>query len=793
MISDDYGSLFAVTYLGGDYNIFRKKINSNWERIDSNIVNSTGISNKYYNDIAAFSTLAVGTQNGSFSSTDFGDSWTQTNDGIETFKIYEGFFLKNGTMIASSDFGVFKKNLIDSTWKRIFKTTSSNQQTIRIFKDATDNLYIAKIDAESKFFNYKSTDEGNTWSPDTLGQYTLPQLNLGNFNFCADKYGNEHLAFGFITHVYSRTPATGWKIDTVGLNLTVQSLTQTNVGNVYSDDNYLYLSLDYQTESSGKTVSCLFKKQLEGSTWTLDTLGLNNKTIYQFAKNKNGILYAATRQGLTKVNMFKFVNNRWNEIPLPSASRSYISSAIGIDSSNVLYISFPMSYPLNSKGSILATSDNGQSWMTAYMDNRFAHSLAAWNDTMFAFTDYSIFKLSKTPIDFPKIAVSPDTVDFGKVPTGRIAESKIKISNVGLDTLTVGIPDWSTEHYALEKLFSLTAGETKEVSLYFRGMHLGKDSLLFAINSNDRNYVIFLKSEAILTDSSAKYFLSKDTFDFGTVQTGYYKDTTVTIFNTGYDTLFVNNINSKVNVFSSFYQTFKVPPGEKFLDTIRFRPNTNGLLQGNFSIFSNILTDTIFVKGTGWIRPKPKLFVRYNTIDFGSVPIGTVKDTFFLISNPSSDTINITNLIGSSPNFTISPKKIVFVPGYNIIFYPSFQPTEEKKYNDFFEIIANEIHDTIFVKGTGIKPSGISENLQKSDFIISPNPATDFLEISVRTNGIRPVLNIEIFSVFGVKIQPCLTQTGNIQEGDVRLDVSGLPQGVYFLKIGNHVTKFVKI
>jgi len=84
-------------------------------------------------------------------------------------------------------------------------------------------------------------------------------------------------------------------------------------------------------------------------------------------------------------------------------------------------------------------------------------------------------------------------------------------------------------------------------------------------------------------------------------------------------------------------------------------------------------------------------------------------------------------------------------------------------------------------------------------FSISPNPATDFLEISYShsiNHWVNPMVDYQdvvIYNVFGVKIPPRLTSSATPQEGNLRLDVSSLSPGVYFVKVGEKVGKFIKI
>jgi len=93
---------------------------------------------------------------------------------------------------------------------------------------------------------------------------------------------------------------------------------------------------------------------------------------------------------------------------------------------------------------------------------------------------------------------------------------------------------------------------------------------------------------------------------------------------------------------------------------------------------------------------------------------------------------------------------------------------------------------------------GLSPNqstLLNNEFTISPDPATDFIEISYPpsiksgTGGV----SVEIYNVFGMKIPPRLTSSATPQEGNLRLDVSSLSHGVYLVRVGEKIGKFVKM
>jgi WD40 repeat protein len=117
-----------------------------------------------------------------------------------------------------------------------------------------------------------------------------------------------------------------------------------------------------------------------------------------------------------------------------------------------------------------------------------------------------------------------------------------------------------------------------------------------------------------------------------------------------------------------------------------------------------------------------------------------------------------------------------------------------KSFNDKF--IASYAENGDIVKWK--MPANTSVEDELTNFSISPNPARDYIEINVGA-GSKPALMIEfeIFNIFGEKITTPSNLSGLTpllaQEGIIKLDISNLILGVYFVRVGDKFEKFVKI
>jgi len=85
---------------------------------------------------------------------------------------------------------------------------------------------------------------------------------------------------------------------------------------------------------------------------------------------------------------------------------------------------------------------------------------------------------------------------------------------------------------------------------------------------------------------------------------------------------------------------------------------------------------------------------------------------------------------------------------------------------------------------------------------IFPNPAGEYIEISGLNKGLQPLVHgieITIFNLLGECVLSVAQTFPSVDSGQtgmsdlLRIDVSGLPAGVYFVRVGEWVGRFVKI
>ncbi len=91
-----------------------------------------------------------------------------------------------------------------------------------------------------------------------------------------------------------------------------------------------------------------------------------------------------------------------------------------------------------------------------------------------------------------------------------------------------------------------------------------------------------------------------------------------------------------------------------------------------------------------------------------------------------------------------------------------------------------------YYKDTTVSVWKIKEN--PIDFSIYPNPASNFIKISIENEaGLLP-REVQILDLLGLVVTKL-----ELNDGNNRIDISNLPRGTYFIKVGDKVEKFVKM
>ncbi|MDK8464843.1 choice-of-anchor D domain-containing protein [Marinobacter sp. SS13-12] len=196
----------------------------------------------------------------------------------------------------------------------------------------------------------------------------------------------------------------------------------------------------------------------------------------------------------------------------------------------------------------------------------------------------------------PRIAVSPESIDFGNVQAGTTAEEVVTISNTGQAELGINnISLGGTDAAAFTQTNSCTtvaAGESCDVAVTYIPDGEGDQNAVLNIESGDTETPLV---DVPLTGTSVlapvpEIVVTPEDISFGTVMLGETASAEVTISNEGNESLVITGIDISGGNSSDFIQTndcTTVAPEEACTVAISFTPSATGGRSASLDIASD--------------------------------------------------------------------------------------------------------------------------------------------------------------------------------------------------------------
>jgi hypothetical protein len=201
----------------------------------------------------------------------------------------------------------------------------------------------------------------------------------------------------------------------------------------------------------------------------------------------------------------------------------------------------------------------------------------------------------------PALALNTRNIAFPNAKIGGWKDTVLVVTNTGNDTLKI-TSIASTRSYFSVRPPSLTIppGRTMNDTIRFVPDSIGVRTGLILMSSNTVIGADTINLSGYGT-GTAVLQLSLSAISFRTVSVGGRKDTTITITNSGDDTLKISDIASTKGIFSARPTSFVIPPGRSRIDTVRFAPDSAGAREALILFTSNAVTspDTLAVDGNG--------------------------------------------------------------------------------------------------------------------------------------------------------------------------------------------------
>jgi hypothetical protein len=189
----------------------------------------------------------------------------------------------------------------------------------------------------------KSTDNGNTWTPDTAG---ISQTSM--YRWWVDEDGNQYAAGGGTSTInWVKTPSGSWAVDTMG---TVRGTY--DYGDAFGSDHNGKV---YYAVYSGN----VFSRSISGGTWSMES-GLGSDPVYSFAATSNHTMIGGGSSNIHYKNGSSWQNMPVNS-PAPGGDYTFV---VAVDDSDYVWAGFSHQDSIGNYvgDGVFYTSDLGNTW-----------------------------------------------------------------------------------------------------------------------------------------------------------------------------------------------------------------------------------------------------------------------------------------------------------------------------------------------------------------------------------------------------------------------------------------------
>lgn len=348
------------------------------------------------------------------------------------------------------------------------------------------------------------------------------------------------------------------------------------------------------------------------------------------------------------------------------------------------------------------------------------------NDPVQEFAVIPLYGIGRT-LNNQKISISTYNIEFDSVAVGQQTLRYFYIENIGEMPLSINSISSNDDQFAVHQSnFQLEPGRQQVVNITYVPVSYGSVNGKLTIISNDPDSTqIFinlsgvgreLKTQHIAVNPDSVKF---DTVGIGQIQTGY-----LWIKNEGDEDLVVNSIVTSDTQFTIYDSTFAVKAGLTHQLSVLFAPKNQGFVKASLVIYSNDPKNTAYqvpLSGVGRVLTAQQILVSPDTLYFGAIPVNNTNSTSLFINNLGEDTLLVSNITTTDPQFTVSNSKLA-VPSYNSRqIGVTFRPVTLGTFPAKLQIINNDpINDSLQIGMLGIgrelKSQQIFVNKDSIDF-----------------------------------------------------------------------------
>jgi hypothetical protein len=260
-------------------------------------------------------------------------------------------------------------------------------------------------------------------------------------------------------------------------------------------------------------------------------------------------------------------------------------------------------------------------------------------------------------------AVSPQSVNFGKVAAGQKTSQNVMVTNTGNAAITLEQATFSNSQFGMSGMTlpaTMAAGQSSNITVWMSGTKAGTVSGTMSVQGDAGTAPTVVNLSGTVTATAApQVSLNSTSIDFGTVSVGSKGTTNLVVSNGGTADLVISliNVNGAEFGISGIATPRTVSAGQSISASVTFSPTATGSATGGIAITSNdptTPTTNVTLTGNGTTAALGQLSASPTNVGFGNVASGSSASQNVTLTNTGSAAVKISSVVAAGTGFSAS-------------------------------------------------------------------------------------------------------------------------------------------
>lgn len=353
---------------------------------------------------------------------------------------------------------------------------------------------------------------------------------------------------------------------------------------------------------------------------------------------------------------------------------------------------------------------NRYDWNTRLIPAGAYHVYALISDGSLASKAYSPGQVT---IQHPVIALSADTL-LATVEPDQSAGRPLVIRNLGTASLSGGIAEDRSWLSLSDTTFSVAAGDSAEVTVWFDAAGLAESDSAAAIALESDDHADSLVTvAAILHVAKPEIDLDETSIAFGAVPVDSSKSEDLAVCNVGTAALMIDSlIVGGVFQVAGAAPPVTVAPGDTLILTLSYSPDAPATDSADLTIVSNDSDEHVIAVALSGTGLAPEAWLSTSSHDFGTAAAGDSVLWGLTVRNDGTSSLVLASASFDTTGFSlVSPPLAASVAGGDsLTLVLAFTPVEARAYAAAFTLETNDADEgeiAVAVTGTGALPEAV--------------------------------------------------------------------------------------